>query len=166
MILFSINKKKAFTLIELLIAVSVMMVLMLIGIGSYNTYDNRNTLNLSGESLVGFVNDARAIAKGRTLDVGTANKESEDKLILRWVESDRNFICRWFIGGNELTENYTSYHLSDGVVVTSAPEVEFSAGSGDLLANKTIKITSSGNNDDYIEIKVTNDSTTTTKSFE
>jgi prepilin-type N-terminal cleavage/methylation domain-containing protein len=165
MILSLMNKKKAFTLIELLVAVSVMLVLMLVGIGSYNTYDNRNTLNLSGDSLVGFINDAQEIAKSRALDVGTTDKEASDKLIIRWIESERNFVCRWYISGNELADNYASYHVDNKVIVSSVPEIAFSAGSGNLLTDRTVKITSKGNSNDYIEIKVTNDSTTTTSSF-
>jgi len=160
----SIVVGRAFTLIELLIGISVMMILMSIGIGTYNTYDKRNTLILAGEGVVGFIDDARTVAKGRTTDLGTSEKVTGDKLILKWNTSDGNIYSTWSINGVE-TNTGTVYHLNNDLSMSSFSNIEFSAGSGELITDRTIKLTSKSNTADSIEIIIKNGSTTTTKSF-
>lgn len=63
------QKRPAFTLIELIIAIGILMILLVIGLMQYETYNRRNNLILTTDSVKSFIESAKNNARGQGSDL-------------------------------------------------------------------------------------------------
>lgn len=66
--------KRAFTLVELLISISILLIVITIGIVQYETYDRQNNLILTADSLKSFIEAAKMEARSRSADQALATE--------------------------------------------------------------------------------------------
>jgi prepilin-type N-terminal cleavage/methylation domain-containing protein len=59
--------RRAFTLIELIIATSILLLLVVVGIAQYETYNRQNSLVMAGYSIQSFLESAQKEARSRSV---------------------------------------------------------------------------------------------------
>jgi prepilin-type N-terminal cleavage/methylation domain-containing protein len=132
--------KKAYTLVELLIAMGIMVILIGIGIFSYLSYDRQNSVTLAAEQVKSFINKNVYQAQSSTTDLGVAVANVPAATVLEYNAGNNSFeIKKVDSEGNELSNKiYDSLQISDSVIVNStfnntSPEGDLPSGKKRLV---------------------------------
>lgn len=76
------RKKDGFTLIELLIAIAILVILFLISITAYGSYDRRNNLTLNALAVKSFIEGAQSDALSRELGMTVGDTNGKVEVVL------------------------------------------------------------------------------------
>jgi|SRR3989344_3399593 len=126
--------KQGFTLIEVVIAFSIMAIISLVGIAAFINYNRSQVLNTAASDIVGILNLAKARSSSQvklaecvgSLDsykVGFCKLSSEDCLS---AESDKDYAVYAVCGGNTISPAIVSRKLPENIsLVAGGPTVFF-----------------------------------------
>lgn len=163
------SRRKAFSLVELLIAIGIMGILLIISIATFETYDRRNSLILTADSLKSFILNAKADAQSRDSDLWTEGKEATLSLE---VQSDGRTINEYrSFGGNKYPSGsdprvFRSFVIDKkyDIISPSNLKIVFDAPTGEISspASLDIILTRGG---DSATISINNENITINRSF-
>lgn len=166
-------ERKAYTLIELLIAMAIMVILLIISIAGFETYDRRNSLILTANSLKSFILNAKADAQSRDSDLWGQGTPTTSTLSLE-VQSDGLTIneYRYFNGVQYKSSDGSARIFRSFVVDKKYKSISLSPSSNIIIDSPTGKITSPASLDivltlsgDTATIHVTNENIIINRSF-
>jgi len=118
--------KRAFTLVEILVAVVVVMVISSGALIYLNNFNSRQKLDKSKDEVVSAIQLAQSYAKGRQLPIGST--ETELKYVRLGVSTDGYMIAR--ANGDAIDPYYYKNLVNDGEITVSiaVPPIYFWAG--------------------------------------
>lgn len=163
------SKRKAFSLIELLIAIGVMGILLIISIATFETYDRRNSLILTADSLKSFILNAKADAQSRDSDLWSEGKEA---ILSLEVQSDGRTINEYRSFGGSKYPNSSNPRVFRSFVIdkkynTISPsnlKIVFDAPTGKITSPASLDIILTRGSD-LVTVTVNNENITINRSF-
>lgn len=170
-------KNKAFTLIELLIAIGIVLILLTVGLANYEIFDRHNNLILTADSLKAFILAAKDDARGHSSDFAVGSQFT--KIVIKIDPANVRELNEYrYISDSEPYPNATipkifnSFTLSSKIDLQNN-ELAVSAGdelisidipSGKYLPGSATEIKFISGSDSVI-LNINENSITTTRSF-
>lgn len=168
------TRRKGFTLIELLIAMSIMLLMLGIAIAQYLTYDRRNNLILTADSVKVFLQTAKDQSQSREMTQGV-DLPSAGKINSVYVKVDNanpQKISEYKLvnGGPAFGDSLPaddSFLITDKIdVVSSDFLVKFDSPNGKLALPTSTNNLVIKSGPDQIKIEVNENTITTTQEFQ
>ena len=146
--------KKAYTLVELLVAMGIMVLLIGIGIFSFLTYDRQNALTLSAEQIKSFLNKNVYQSQSSTTDLGVGSIPTA--AVLEYNTSNNSLeIKKVDSSGTAFSSEkvYDSFEISSNISVTvhfnnssgTSTRLVFSSPSGNITNTPSSIVLTSNN---------------------
>jgi prepilin-type N-terminal cleavage/methylation domain-containing protein len=148
------TRKSGFSLIELLIAMSIMVLMVGIGIASYLNYDAKNKVGLTAEQIKSFIIKNRNQSQSSTSNIGLS--AIPKKVIVKYESNGKNItfnVVKKDADDKEIVDPLTKdllvfdtldltakYTLRPALTTATSGEIVFESSSGKLLSTNPTKL--------------------------